>query len=490
MAQEMLIGVDVGTTSVKAILFDLAGAVIDHYAEPYETVHGKHGVVEQDPELWMKHIFAALSQFAANHDLSEVMALGLTSQVNTHLFVDENGEALAPAIVWQDGRCANVAARLDHQVAVEDRVRWWGAPRPIDASHCMSRMAWMSENRPDIWEKTRWVMLPKDYCIQRLTGEAVSDQIGNLGLVDAALSPIPDLFAHVPGAAERVVPLAPMTAIAGKVRDGLPCAGVPVAVGTMDAWAGMFGIGVPGAGHAMYLSGTSEVLGILSDAVKPSPGVIVFPSYDGLTLHAGPTQSGGESLHWCARLLGHSPEMLASKVEALDFDAPAPLFLPHLQGERAPLWDIHARGTFLGVDGGAGPAEIARSVMEGVACSARWVQERLEVSADVTPDTINCGGGGFKSDIWNQIRATVLDKRLKRASVGDPGVLGAAGIAAVATGLMPDLSTAFASLVQFDHVYEPDPARRGHYDRLFDLYKQAYESTKDLSHALVGLHER
>lgn len=490
MAREMLIGVDVGTTSVKAILFDLAGGVIDRYAEPYETVHGKHGVVEQNPELWIQHIIAALSQFDANHDLSEVRALGLTSQVNTHLFVDQNGEALAPAIVWQDGRCADVAERLDQQVPVEDRVRWWGAPRPIDASHCMSRMAWMSENRPDIWEKTRWVMLPKDYCIQRLTGEAVSDQIGNLGLVDAALSPIPDLFDHVPGAADRVVPLAPMTAISGKVRAGLPCAGVPVAVGTMDAWAGMFGIGVPGAGQAMYLSGTSEVLGILSDAVMPSLGVIVFPSYEGLTLHAGPTQSGGESLHWCSRLLGHSPDTLARKVEALDFDAPAPLFLPHLQGERAPLWDIHARGTFLGVDGGAGPAEFARSVMEGVACSARWVQERLEVSADMTPDTINCGGGGFKSDIWNQIRANVLDKRLKRASVGDPGVLGAAGIAAVAAGLMPDLSTAFASLVQFDRVYEPDPSRRRRYDRLFDLYKQAYEANKHINHSLVGLEEQ
>ena len=326
----MLIGIDVGTTSVKAILFDGAGTPLESYTQPYETRRGDGGVVEQDADVWVAHIRRALTAFAAAHDLSGVAGIGICSQVNTHVFVDGAGSALAPAIVWQDGRAGDAAAALDEQVSDADRLAWWGAPMPIDASHCLARMKWMADTHPDTWARTRWVMLAKDFCLLKLTGAAVSDPIANVGMVDGGLGYVGPLLDMVPGAAERLPPLAAMHSVAGRMGAGEVCAGVPVAVGTMDAWGGMFGVGAHRPGAAMYLSGTSEVLGINSATVHPTPGVIVFPTVDDITLHAAPTQAGGAAKLWACGLLGVTPDEMyagggaaAGRAGAVVFAAPA-----------------------------------------------------------------------------------------------------------------------------------------------------------------------
>ncbi|MCP4307668.1 MAG: carbohydrate kinase, partial [bacterium] len=332
-------GIDIGTSAVKAMLFDQTGVVLSQYSKAYKTYRTRHGFVEQNPELWLRLVDEAFSHIKTENDLSGLKAIGLTSQVNTHVFVDSNGTALAPAIVWQDGRCDAEANELNERISEDARINWWGEPRPIDASHGLARMLWMSRHRPEIWEETKWVMLPKDYCLYHLTGVAATDAVSNLGLVDRDLKYIAELIEYVPEASDRIVPLADMTDIVGAVDYGRICAGVPVVVGTMDAWAGMFGTGVPGKGKAMYLGGTSEILGIISPETVPTPGVLTFPTYRDMTVHAGPTQSGGASFLWCAQLLGRQPDDLVKLVEQLDFGKPAPLFLPHLQGERAPIWD-------------------------------------------------------------------------------------------------------------------------------------------------------
>ncbi len=485
MTKVMFLGIDVGTTSIKAGLFDAAGHQLESYGAPYETTRGENGLVEQDPGVWVEHIWRAISAFDRNHDLSELCSIGITSQVNTHVFVDGDANPLAPAIVWQDGRCRAEAAELDSQISLQDKMNWWGAPMPVDASHCLSRMKWMADHRPDVWEKTRHVLLPKDYCTLKLTGEVTSDAISNIGLVDLDLNYIPKLLNLVPGAADRLAPLAGMTDVAGVVKPGQPCAGVPVAICTMDAWASMFGVGVQQPGQAFYLSGTSEVLGVVSNNVTPTPGILVFPKLGDLTLHAGPTQSGGASVLWFCKMFNTTPTEMAALVEGLDFDEPCPLFLPHLQGERAPIWDIDARGTLLGMDARTGKAEIARAVFEGVGFSARWLVETLRASSGDPITTLNCGGGGFQSDIWNQIRADILGASLQRCSVNNPGVLGAAGLAAVAGGVFPDLNAAFSELVDFDKIYEPDINKSARYDERFELYKDAYHATRDISHRLV-----
>lgn len=478
MAGELIVGIDVGTTAVKVGLLDQKGNVINHFATAYPTRRGEAGIVEQDADQWLQPIETAFAKLAA--ELANVAAIGITSQVNTHLFIDRDGNPLAPAILWQDGRADAEARELDAAVSQEQRIAWWGAPMPIDASHVLSRMLWMARHRPDIWEKTAHVMLPKDYCIFRLTGELTTDGLSNIGLVDQKLQLIPEVLDLVPGAAERVVPVHDLVSVVGTVSSG-PAAGIAVANGTMDAWTGLVGCGLASPGTTAYLSGTSEILGISSPRVNPTEGVIVLQECENIRIHAGPTQSGGAARLWYGDLTGQSPDEMAASAAASDYSKPAPIFIPHLQGERAPIWKAHTRGIFLGLDQTTDKADMARSVYEGVAFSARMALEAVEKSADVTSDHINCGGGGFQSDIWNQIRANILGRELRRVAVRDTGILGAAGIASAAIELHGSVSSAFQQIVRFDKTYEPDVSLNRRYDTLFDIYVEAIAANEMLN---------
>jgi xylulokinase len=471
---KMLVGIDVGTTAVKAALFDGEGNALKTFGQRYATARPAPGHVEQDPGDWIRLVLAALAHLSGGIAHGGISAVGLCSQVNTHVFADAAGSALLPAFTWQDGRCADEAARLDAQVPDSQKLRWWGAPLPIDASHVLARMAYVAKHHPDVWQKTRWVMAPKDYCLLRLTGEAVTDPMTAFGIIDGSLSLIPELLQLVPGAAERLPPLASFTRVIGKVRDGLPCAGAPMVTGAMDAWSGLFGAGVSEEGQGLYLSGTSEVLGIVSSRKASVPGVIAFPKCEGIVLHAGPTQSGGASVEWLSRLLAKTPGELSELAASADTSNPLPIFLPHLEGERAPLWDINSRASFSGLTSAMGQAEMARAVLEGVGYSARWAMDALEASACIRPTIINHSGGGSASGIWCQVRADILGRTIRRAKTRDAGVLGAAMMAGVGAGLFPPLREAAKSFVVIDREFEPNARETERHERGYARYQMLY----------------
>lgn len=481
MKHLQLIGIDVGTTAVKATLFTDSGQVLSQYKQPYPIQRSPGSRVEQNPADWMREVHAALNHFHKRDDSANVRAIGLTSQVNTHVFVDKKSKALAPAIVWQDGRASQQARHLDAQLSDDQRINWWGAPLPIDASHALSRMQWLFEEHGDLWDATRHVLLPKDYCLRELTGEIVSDPLSNIGLVNLDSCFIPELLDLVPGASERLPVLHDMTEQAGVMKEGLPFAGTPVSVGTMDAWAGLFGCAVTHNEQGCYLSGTSEILGIISSSITPTPGVLIMPPAHDITLHVGPTQSGGASQMWFCDLMGITPIEMAELALSHPADKPYPLFLPHLQGERAPLWDATARGVFIGLDASSDRAALARSVYDGVACSARLLLDSLQASAGVELQTLSAGGGGFRHPVWNQLRANVLGVSIDRVAVDDPGTLGAAGLAAVAVGHYDNVQQAFEQLVQIDQRFEPDKNLAQFHSERMRLYKETYENTRSIS---------
>lgn len=485
MASDYTIGMDIGTTQGKLGLLDGGGRWLGGYRDGYPTQRPRPGHVEQNPADWTDMLDAGLASLAATAEvpLAEVAAIGLCSQVNTHVFVDAAGTPLAPAITWQDTRASAEAAELNARVTDAQRLAWWGAPMPIDASHPLSRMLWMARHRPEVWDRTAHVLLPKDYCIRHLTGILATDPLSNIGLVDTALALVPEVLSLVPGAAERIAPLVGVTDIVGTVTHG-PARGVPVAACTMDAWTGLLGAGGATEGATTYLSGTSEIVSVTSRPVTPTPGVIVFAECGGLRVHVGPTQAGGAAQLWFAGLTGLTPETMA--LAAGDRSRPSPLFVPHLMGERAPIWTPDARGMFLGLDEGMTTGDLARGVYEGVAFSARHVLDAVSASAGVHGGTITCGGGGFKSDLWNQIRADVLGRPLARVAVADPGIAGAAGLAAVAVGLAPTLAQAFAQITHVDRTYDPDPGRSAHYDDRYAIYLEAIAANADLNRRLIA----
>ncbi len=488
MNNEYLIGIDVGTTSVKAGLFTTEGRAVEHIVFPYPTQYPAATFVEQNPADWMDAIRQALDFFSTKVSHDSVRSIGLTSQVNSHVFCDCDANVLHPSIVWKDGRAANQAQAIDATIEHEQRMQWWGAPMPIDASHVLARMKWMQETQPEIWQKTQYVLLPKDYCIWQLTGELTSDPWSNIGVVNNELEYVQPLLSLVNGASAALPPLKDMTSVAGHIKSGIPFSGVPVAVGTMDAWAGVFGTDATSQGECMYLSGTSEVLGIVSETVHPTPGVLVMPRSHDITMHIGPTQSGGASQLWFCRLFDIDPKQMSAMASQSRISKQSiPLFLPHTQGERAPLWDSAARGVFIGLDDSTDRAAMAQAVYEGVACSAKWLLDSLRQSSGEQPSYINVGGGGFRSDTWNQIRADSLGLELRRVAVTDPGLLGAAGIASVAAGVHTTVQQAFENLVRTDRHYEPDLTQTDRQAERMALFQDTYHATAELSHRWLQL---
>ena len=473
-----LIGIDVGTTSVKAAMFDVSGNLLTSFSERYATARGAAGEVTQNPADWMALIEKALGVVSTGVGDNAIAAVGLTSQVNTHVFVDHNLQPLLPAFTWQDMRCAGVAAELDAQVSTEDKISWWGAPLPIDASHVLARMEYVHRFHPHVWAKTAFVLAPKDYCIGKLTGEIVTDPMTAFGVIDSKLQLIEPLVGLVEGAKQRLPKIAGFTRPAGKISSGFAYAGVPMVVCAMDAWAGFLGAGANKDGDAVYLSGTSEILGLVSKTKVPTPGVIAFPECEGLVIHAGPTQSGAASIDWASRLFNRPIDELFAMVSALDPKTQAPIFLPHLDGERAPLWDANSRGVFAGATANTGAAEFTLAVMEGVAYSVRLLLESLEYSAGIKPETFFHSGGGALSDIWCQIRADVLGVPVKRLKNPDAGVAGAAMLAGVGVGLYAAIAEAAQKFVQVDRIFVPRLELKSRHDVGFERYKLLYEQLK------------
>lgn len=479
-----LIGVDIGTSAVKAVMIAADGTRLATRTTPYPTARPAPGRVEQDPAQWMDAVRAALAAFAAHPMAGRVAGIGVTSQVNTHVFCGADGAALGPAITWSDTRAAAQAAALDARIGADARTAALGAPIPIDASHALARMAWMAGQAPDIWARTAHVMAPKDYAIAQLTGAVCADPIASVGLVAPSMRYADPILALLPGASDRLPPLHDPLDIAGTVAAGQPFAGVPVVCATMDAWAAMFGVGVARDGQAMLLCGTSDVAGLISGAHTPTPGVVTFPPWRGITLHAGPIQAGGAALAWAAAMFATTAQALAN--EAAPITDTAPLFLPHLDGERAPLWDAQTRGTFAGLSARHGRAEVAAAVMEGVAFAGRLALDAVEAAGRHRADAIHIGGGGAQSDAWTQMRADALGRPMLRMGGTDPGALGAAVMAGVGCGVMADLPSAAERLVPRQARIDPDPAGAERAERRFALFSQLYHAVRPVNAALSG----
>jgi xylulokinase len=195
-------------------------------------------------------------------------------------------------------------------------------------------------------------------------------------------------------------------------------------------------------------------------------------------MHAAPTQSGGAALQWFSAIAGRSPAELSALVGATEPSEATPLFLPHLQGERAPIWDGATRGVFGRLDGRADTASMARAVMEGVAFSVRWAFEALESSTGMHPEVVNIGGGGSRSDVWTQIKADVLGIPLRRAAIPDSAAMGAALLAGVGAGVVGSLQDAVQRLVRFDRMFEPRRDYRALYDDRFGKFRELYTTLR------------
>ena len=476
------IGIDQGTTNIKAGLFTLQGELLCEASHQFTVSRPAPGVAEQDPDKWWEALLSILRELFSRHRV-KVSGLAFCSQVNSHIFADESGKALLPVMLWQDLRPLKYCDELNARIALEPDL--YPAGLKIDETALAARAEWLKREMPDIWKKTAYIFSPKDYLNMRLTGIAAADALASIGMVNQeATEYLPYLDHLVPGLGSRLPQLVPFRSRLGvmkKTGDALldSCLDETiVAEGTMDVFGNLYGSGAVEAGDAIEVTGTCEIVGSLSESSTPGTGICYFPKLDGLYFHSAPTKSGGASQMWLCSLLGIELAEFVALAETVKPGSDGLIFLPYLEGERGPIWDGAATGVFFGLTGAHTKAHLCRAVIEGVAFSARHLAEEVDKASGFAARRYRISGGSTKSDLCCQIRADVLGRPVDRIQVANSGMLGAVLISTVAAGASSSLAEGARKLVHIAKTYTPNPENTAMYDRMYEVYKVLYPQLK------------
>lgn len=442
----MYLGLDLGTSGLKALLLDDAHRVVATHGEPLAAQSPQPLWSEQSPEEWWAATDAALQglRVAQPQAMAAVRAIGLSGQMHGAVTLDGDGRVLRPAILWNDGRsgaaCAALEAAVPDLRAVTGNIAMPGFTAP--------KLWWLREHEPALFRRVRTVLLPKDWLRFRLTGERVSemsDASGTLWLDVGRRRWCGELLAACGLGAEHMPRLVEGSAVSGTLhpalarRWGLPLH-IPVAGGGGDNAASAVGVGAVEPGRGFVSLGTSGVIFLSSDRFRPNPRSAVHAFCHALpqTWHQMTVMLGAASaLSWARQRLGFASEQdLLVRVAALPVGerARAPIFLPYLNGERTPHNNPHAQGVLFGLRAEHDAAHIGYAVIEGVAFGLRdgWASMQ---AAPGEVEALSLVGGGARSSLWAQLIADVLDVALVVHESSEAGAaLGAARLAWLCTG--------------------------------------------------------
>jgi xylulokinase len=437
----MLLGIDLGTSAVKALVTSEDGAILATAQVLLEVSRPRPLWSEQDPEDWWRAVDAAVSELAAQGATSGVRAIGLSGQMHGATFLDASDRPLRPAILWNDGRSAEACRRLEELEPASRRITGNLAMPGFTAP----KLLWLREHEPDTAARVRRILLPKDYVRLRMTGEAISDYSdasGTLWLDVARRAWSSEMLAAC-GLDERAMPaLVEGSEEGGRLRSQVAAAWgmdpVPVAGGAGDQAAGAVGAGVVLPGQASLSLGTSGVLFASDNTFRPNPERAAHAfchALPGRWHQMSVILSAASCLAWIAEVTGARNEgALLAEIEAADRFDPRLLFLPYLSGERTPHNDPEATGVFVGLSHESDRAALGRAVLEGVAFAFADAQDvLLEACARLAEVAVI--GGGSRSPLWGRILASALGRPLVYRDAAEVGpALGAARLAHLCLG--------------------------------------------------------
>jgi xylulokinase len=495
----MFLGLDLGTSRVKAGLFDRSGRLHRLARRGYPLHIPRPGWAEQEPADWWSATSACLQEILANGGAAQIAAVGLSGQAPGQVLVTSRGEALGRALVWCDRRAMAEAQWLAGQMAVAEAEAWTGFPLVPSATQPAARLLWFQRHRTADWQQCAAVLQPKDYLIQRLTGQIVTDLNSGGDLLHTPTGRYHPEYLRLLGVDSAKMP--PAVSPESVVGEVLPEAadqtglliGTPVVVGTIDAWCGILGCGGVVPGCAVDLAGTSEVVGVVTAGpVKEEGGIMSASLAEGLYWVGGPMQTGGAALDWLVGAFYGGEggyDRLEAAASAVGPGAEGLLFLPHLRGERAPHWDDRARAAFVGLTDRHDRGHCARAVYEGVAFAVADMLERcLTVSGLHRTRVLRVSGGGVESAFWNQIKADVVGLPVQLMAP-ESACLGAAMLAAIGVAAFSGLQQAARSMVRPGATIAPRIEHQELYAALLALWKGLYPTLRATMSELSTLTE-
>ena len=434
----MILGLDIGTSAIKALFIDLDSREI--YKDEEKIVTSDHGdVVEQNAYDYLTALINLTSRNAER--AHAVTAVGLSGHTPSVVCVDERGEPTAPVMIWQDNRALREAEELKARYG--NPLPVIGTSLPWAASACPAKLYWLHKNRPEVVKKTRWVLQPKDFVGYHLTHNVLSDPWSTKGLCNTqTLQPTTELLNFIGWSDDVVPPLAQgyesrgVITNHGALASGLPT-GIPVSVGWSDAMCGMLALGVMTHPTSFVITGTSAIVGSShTSEISDAGSLYVIPKACApLSVTYGPTQMSGGSIAWAAKLFGISEQDLVEE-GSHDMSETVPLYLPYIKGERAPLWRNDISGRYLNMKSEHTRGSFARATMEGISLAERQVLEIAETTNKRRADRVVLGGHAGNDVRWERIRARTIGRTIVRYEDTDTTTRGSAMLAhAMSVGL-------------------------------------------------------
>ncbi len=489
---KLIIAHDLGTSGDKASLHAADGRLLASHTVHYPTDFGLGGKAEQDPGDWWSAFCAATRALLSQTDAeaADVACVVMSGQMQSLVLVDAADEPVRPAIIWADTRAAAERDLLAERVGDDHAFEIMG--HRLDATYTLPKAMWVHHHEPDVFARADGILIAKDYVTLRATGRRCTDHSDATGT--NAYDQLRGTWSDELLAAAELDPallpeLVPSTTIAGGLTVDAAAAtglraGTPVVVGGGDGACAALGAGLVGPDSSANVTlGSSAWLSVATEAPVRDPlrRTVTFDHVvPGRYLPLGAMQAAGASLDWLAEVLGvaRGADLQALLLASADVEAAAEglYFLPYLMGERAPIWDARARGTFVGLARHHGRAHLARAVLEGVAFSLgsilRSLREVLPAGSSI--EAIAAIGGGARSDVWLALMADTWGVPVQRRTIVDEAnSLGAAVVGGVAVGLISEWQTA-RSLSTVDAVFEPDDERHTRAlrdsERFADLY--------------------
>lgn len=483
---DVVIGLDLGTGGVRAIVVDLQGELIAQTTKSYPLLTPQPGWTEQNPADWVEASFKALLEVAQQLNGNRVIALGLSGQMHGMVALNAAGAVIRPAILWNDQRTGKAVDAIEAAIPRETLIQRTG--NPAITGFQIPKLVWLRMEEPEAYAQLQQVLLPKDYLGYVLTGVAATEPsdasgTGCLNLAsrqwdEAVLQAIdirPTLFP----------PVIESTAIIGRLKPdlatqiGLPV-GLPVIAGAGDNAAAAIGLGISASNlnRGSLSIGTSGVIFAPCDRPISDPAgrVHTFCHADGGYHLLGVTLAAGGALRWHRDTVapGIAFTDLMAFAASSQPGARGVLFLPHLAGERSPYLDPDTRGAWVNLSLAHTQADLTRAVLEGVAFSLR---QALDVIHEMTPvQQLLATGGGARSSLWLKILADILAMELIAPKAEEGAAYGAAILAMVGVGAYPTLEAAFQILPQGSNIVQPEtnPA----YEAAFERYQLLYEALK------------
>lgn len=485
----LYIGIDLGTSSTKLLLVDEGGRILNTVSKDYPLMFPHPGWSEQEPSGWWNACLEGIPELLKGFDAKQVAGIGAGGQMHGLVALDENDAVIRPAILWNDGRTGEEVEYLNGVIGKEKlsaltaNIAFAGFTAP--------KILWMQKNEPENFAKIAKIMLPKDYLCYMLTGVHscdYSDASGML-LLDVEHKCWSKEMLDICGISEDVMPkLFESWEVIGCVKPeiaaklGLP-EGVKVVAGAGDNAAAAVGTGTVGAGGCNLSLGTSGTLFISSDkfGVDPYNGLHAFAHADGGYHLMACMLSAASCNKWlCEEIYGTEDiggEL--GKISEEKLGENRVYFLPYLMGERSPINDTDARGTFVGMSMDTTREDMSLAVMEGVAFAIRDSFEIAKALGISIPRSCICGGGS-KSPLWRKIFANVLGVPLDMVKTEQGPGYGAAMLAMVGCGLFESVPQAADSLVEIASTTEPDAELTAKYEKKYQKFKAIYPTVKPL----------